>query len=68
MDDWIDWDKHTPPDDIRGFFIKYEDGFISSDTYDYKTCKRKFRDSKIVGWRFIERRDPNVKSIQCGKK
>jgi hypothetical protein len=64
MDDWIDWNKHTPPDDIRGIFILYEDG-IYVDRYDYETKKRKFRDSKIVGWRFMERGTINAKSIQC---
>ena len=63
--EWIDWNKHTPPEDIRGIFIKYEDGFIGSDRYDYETKKRKYRDSKILGWRFMERGDPNIKTIQC---
>ncbi len=27
--EWIDWDKNTPPDDIRGVFIKYKDGVYS---------------------------------------
>ena len=61
--EWIDWEKFPVPEDIKGFFIKYEDGFIDCDRYDYKTKERKFRNSKVIGWKFMERTDE--KSILC---
>lgn len=64
-EEWIDWYKHTPPEDIKGILIKYEDGFIDSDRYDFKTKKKKYRDCKILGWKFMERGDPNRKTVQC---
>lgn len=67
MNDWIDWNKFPVPEDIRGIFIKYEEG-IYSDKYDYETKKRKYLSSKILGWKFIPRRDPNEKSVRCDNK
>ncbi len=64
--DWIDWKIHPVPDDVKGIFIKYSDG-IFADRYDHVSKKRKYRDSEIIGWKFMERRDPNAKSIQCEK-
>lgn len=64
MTEWIDWEMHPVPEDIKGIFIKYEDG-IFSDKYDYETKKRKYRDKKILGWRFMKRPDPEEKTIQC---
>ena len=61
---WIDWNEFPVPEDIRGILIKYEDG-VFSDRYNHVTKKRKYRDSKIIGWRFMERSDPNAKTIQC---
>ena len=62
---WIDWERFTPPDDVKGIFIIYEDNFIDCDRYDCETKKRKYRDSKILGWKFMKRSDPNAKTIQC---
>jgi hypothetical protein len=62
--EWIDWEKFPVPESVFGILIKYEDG-IFSDRYDHKTGKRKYRPSKILGWRFMERSDPNKKSVQC---
>ena len=63
---WISWIDFPPPDDIRGILIKYDDG-IFSDRYDEKG-KRKFREGKeIIGWKFMERRDPSKRTIQCTK-
>jgi hypothetical protein len=66
-EDWINWNKFPVPEDIKGIFIKYEDGFTEADRYDYETKKRKYRDSKIMGWKFMERRDPNKKFVQCSQ-
>lgn len=66
MNEWIEWDKFPVPEDVRGIFIKYEDG-IYSDRYDFHTKKRKYRNSKIIGWKFIERKDPNERTIQCNQ-
>ncbi len=64
MEEWINWEDHPVPEDIRGILIKYEDG-IFSDRYD-ETGKRKYREEKkILGWKFMERHDPSKKSIQC---
>ena len=63
--EWIDWKLHPVPEDVRGILIKYEDG-VFADRYDYETKKRKYREGKeIIGWRFMERGDPNDKSILC---
>lgn len=63
MTEWIDWENHPVPEDIRGFFIKYESGFIDCDRYDHETKKRKYRDEKIVSWEFMER--PKGKSVKA---
>lgn len=63
MQEFIDWEKFPVPEDVKGIFIKYEDGYIGCDRYDHETKKRKYRDSKIVGWKFMER--TSQKSIQC---
>lgn len=62
--EWIPWDIFPVPEDVRGILIKYEEG-IFSDRYDYKTGKRKYRDSKIIGWRFMERLDPREKTVHA---
>ena len=56
MSEWISWDEHPVPEDVRGIFIKYEDG-VYADSYDYETKQRRYRNSKILGWKFIERRE-----------
>lgn len=63
MTDWIDWKTHPVPEDVRGIFIKYENG-IYSDRYDHTTGKRKYKSYKILGWKFIDRSDPNKKSVK----
>lgn len=63
MNEWIDWEKYPPSKKTKGFFIKYESGFIDCDRYDHETKKRKYRDEKIVSWKFMER--SNKKSIQA---
>ena len=63
MSDWIDWDKHPVPDDVKGVFIKYEDGFVETDRYFCETKERKYRDSKVVAWRFIDRRGKDENSV-----
>ncbi len=55
QNDWISWSEHPAPEDVRGFFIKYEDGIYVDE-------------SKILGWRFMDRRDPSEKTIQCNDK
>lgn len=65
MKDWINWEEHPAPEDVRGIFIKYEDGFICCDLYCRESKKRKYRSQKIISWRFMERTDPNEKTIQC---
>ncbi len=65
IEDFISWKNHPVPEDIRGFFIKYEDGFVDCDRYDFYTKKRKYRNSQIIGWKFIERRNDEEKSILC---
>jgi len=65
MSEWIDWNEHPVPDDVKGFFIKYEDGFIDCDRYCYETKERKYRNSKPIGWKFMERRSKDAKSVQC---
>lgn len=63
--EWISFFDHPVPEDVKGILIKYDDG-VFSDRYDPKTKKRKYREGKmILGWKFIERRDPNEKSVQC---
>lgn len=65
MSEWISWVDHPVPEDIRGILIKYDDG-VFSDRYDYETKKRKYRERKmILGWKFMERSDPNKKSVQA---
>lgn len=68
MNEWVDWENHPVHDDIKGIFIKYEDGFIDCDRYYYKTKERKYRNSKPIGWKFMERKDPSSKTIQCQKE
>jgi len=62
---WIDWNEFPVPEDVRGLLFLYEDGSVYPDRYSPETKKRKYRDCKIVGWKFMERRNPNEKSIQC---
>ena len=68
MENFISWKEHPVPDDIRGIFIKYEDGFLDCDRYDRETKNRKYRDSAVIGWKFMERKDPNEKNIQCHRE
>jgi hypothetical protein len=63
--EWIDWEKHSPPEDVKGFFIKYEDGFIGCDQYHHDTKCRKYRDSKPIAWKFMERRSKDEKSVHA---
>ena len=63
MNEWIDWDTHPVPNDVRGILIKYEIG-VFSDRYDSEN-KRVYKDSKIIGWKFLPRTDPNEKTILC---
>lgn len=66
--EWISWQEHPVPDDVRGILIKYDDG-VFPDRYDEATKKRKYRVGKdILGWRWMERSDPNKKSIQCASE
>ena len=66
MSEWISWLDHPVPDDVHGILIKYNDG-VFPDRYEFETKKRKYREGKAIsGWKFMERRDPNLKSIQCG--
>jgi len=66
MEEWISWEKFPVPEDVKGILIKYEDG-IFSDRYDFKTKRREYRDSKILGWKWMERSDPNKKSVLCNQ-
>lgn len=63
-DEWISWDKFPVPEDVKGIFIKYEDG-VYSDRYCHISKKRKYRDSRIISWKFMERTDHNQKSIKA---
>ena len=54
MSEWIPWAEHPVPEDVRGLLIKYDDG-VFSDRYDYETKKRVYRNSPIIGWKFMER-------------
>lgn len=67
MEKWISWEDHPVPEDVRGFFIKYEDGAIWSDRYDHETKKRVFKEKhgKVIGWRWMERSDPNKKTFHA---
>lgn len=61
---WISWVEHPVPNDIRGILIKYDDG-VYSDRYDHETGKRKYREGHaIIGWKFMERSDPNTMTSQ----
>lgn len=63
--EWISWFDHPVPEDVRGILIKYDDG-IFSDLYDHTTKKRKYREGRmILGWKFMDRCDPNTKSVLC---
>ena len=63
--EWICWMHHPVPDDVKGILIKYSDG-IYPDRYDSETGKRKYRHGQSnEGWKFMERSDPNDKSIQA---
>jgi hypothetical protein len=62
--EWISWNEHPVPNDVKGILIKYEDG-VFGDRYDLETGERKYRDSKIVGWKFMVRRDLTKKTLQC---
>lgn len=67
MNEWISWFDHPVPEDVKGILIKYDDG-VFSDRYNFETKKRKYREGHmILGWKFMERSDPNKKSIQCNQ-
>ncbi len=64
LDEWIDWCKFTPPDDVKGLFIKYADGSVFSDSYNSDGTRRHKRDSPLF-WKFMDRRDFSEKTMQA---
>jgi hypothetical protein len=65
MIEWISFEDHPVPDDIRGLFFKYPDGSIFLDRY-YEDSSRKFHDGILpTHWRFMERRNPNERTVQA---
>jgi hypothetical protein len=62
-EDWIDWDKFTPPDDVKGLLIKYSDGSVHWDSYNDDKTRRHKRDNP-VGWKFMLRSDPTIKTVR----
>lgn len=62
--EWVSWFDHPVPEDVRGILIKYDDG-IRADRYDPVTKRRVHPEGKaILGWRFMERCDRSVKTVQ----
>ena len=65
---WVKWDYLTPPPDVQGIFIRFENGEIWSDKHYYGSeeyRKKICGDSKPIEWTFMERTDPTKKSVQC---
>lgn len=64
---WIKWDVMAPPEDIKGYFIKFDDGKIWTDAHYFgskdfkaKSCGK----ANPVEWTFMERQRLE-KSIKC---
>ncbi len=51
---WVEWDFLTPPRDIKGIFIRLEDGKIYTDEEFYRSGET--FDIKPIEWSFIERK------------
>ena len=62
-EEWIDWNAFTPPDDVKGIFIKYMDGSTFWDLYNPDGSRHHKRDNPI-GWKFMERKLHDPKTIQ----
>jgi hypothetical protein len=66
--EWIDWENFTPPKDVRGIFIKFDSGQVWTDAHFYGSNEYKSKtigNAKPIGWKFMQRSDPNKKSIQA---
>lgn len=62
-DEWIPWNIHPVPNDVKGILIKYDIG-VFCDRYD-EQGQRIYKSKEIIGWKFTERRTSSDKSIQC---
>jgi len=63
---WIKWDDLTPPEDVKGIFIKFDNDQIWTDAHfrgsdGYRT--KVMGNAKPIAWTFMERSDPGKKSI-----
>jgi hypothetical protein len=63
--DWIKWEEHPVPKDVRGILIKYSDGKIFSDRYNEDGSRKFYENSTPMEWKFMERTSPDQKSVQC---
>lgn len=65
---WIKWEHLVPPKDVKGIFIRFDNEQIWTDAHFYGSPEYKAKtigNAKPVSWTFMERRNPNEKSVQC---
>ncbi len=67
---WINWNFLTPPKDVKGIFIKFDDEKIWTNAHFYGSQEYKNKtigDATPLNWTFMDRSN-NKSSIKCNEK